>query len=105
MGSAGFTVCADTRECANRSAIVTVTITSPAPSNLRIDFFPAPRLFGEEHSTAALQEDSRMFRALSIFFVALAFAASVSAQGQAINGTIEGTVTDESGAVLPGVTV
>jgi hypothetical protein len=27
------------------------------------------------------------------------------AQGQAINGTIEGTVTDESGAVLPGVVV
>jgi hypothetical protein len=45
-----------------------------------------------------------MFRALSTFFVALVFAASAAAQGQAINGTIEGTVTDESGAVLPGVT-
>ena len=46
-----------------------------------------------------------MFRALLSFVISLAFAASASAQGQAINGTIEGTVTDESGAVLPGVTV
>jgi len=46
-----------------------------------------------------------MFRALSAFLVSLALAASAAAQGQAINGTIQGTVTDESGAVLPGVTV
>ena len=41
-----------------------------------------------------------MFRALSTFLVSLAFAASAAAQGQAINGTIEGTVTDESGAEI-----
>ena len=46
-----------------------------------------------------------MFRAVLTFFISLAFAASAAAQGQAINGTIEGTVTDESGGVLPGVTV
>jgi len=46
-----------------------------------------------------------MFRALSALFISVAFAASAAAQGQAINGTIEGTVADESGAVLPGVTV
>jgi hypothetical protein len=46
-----------------------------------------------------------MFRALATLVVSLVFAASAAAQGQAINGTIEGTVTDESGAVLPGVTV
>jgi carboxypeptidase family protein len=46
-----------------------------------------------------------MFRALSALFISVAFAASAAAQGQAINGTIEGTVTDESGAVLPGVTI
>src|SRR5437899_9551696 len=32
-------------------------------------------------------------------------AAPAFAQSQAANGTIEGTVTDRSGAVLPGVTV
>ena len=46
-----------------------------------------------------------MFRAVLTFFISLAFAASAAAQGQAINGTIEGTVTDESGGVLPGVTI
>ena len=46
-----------------------------------------------------------MFRDLLAFFLSLAFAGSAAAQGQAINGTIEGTVTDESGGVLPGVTV
>jgi hypothetical protein len=35
----------------------------------------------------------------------LAFAGTAFAQSQAINGTIEGTVKDASGAVLPGVTV
>lgn len=35
----------------------------------------------------------------------LGLASSAFAQSQAINGTIEGTVTDSSGAVLPGVTV
>jgi hypothetical protein len=28
-----------------------------------------------------------------------------AAQSQAINGTIEGTITDQSGAALPGVSV
>ncbi len=46
-----------------------------------------------------------MFRPLFALFLSLAVAVSAAAQGQAINGTIEGTVTDESGAVLPGVTV
>ena len=34
-----------------------------------------------------------------------ALTAQAFAQSQAINGTIEGTVKDASGAVLPGVTV
>lgn len=46
-----------------------------------------------------------MSRALLAFFLTLTMAVSAGAQGQAINGTIEGTVTDESGGVLPGVTV
>src|SRR5260370_10927888 len=37
--------------------------------------------------------------------VSLARAAPAFAQSQAINGTIEGTVSDASGGVLPGVTV
>jgi outer membrane receptor protein involved in Fe transport len=35
----------------------------------------------------------------------LAFSSSAAAQSQATGGTIEGTVTDQSGAVLPGVTI
>jgi hypothetical protein len=46
-----------------------------------------------------------MFRFALALFLSLGFAASAGAQGQAINGTIEGTVADESGGVLPGVTV
>jgi outer membrane receptor protein involved in Fe transport len=46
-----------------------------------------------------------MFRVLPALLLSLSVASSVAAQSQAINGTIEGTVTDESGAVLPGVTV
>lgn len=46
-----------------------------------------------------------MVRALLAILLSLSFVASAAAQGQAINATIEGTVTDESGAVLPGVTV
>jgi hypothetical protein len=42
---------------------------------------------------------------LVVALAALAFVAPASAQSQAINGTIEGTVVDESGGVLPGVTV
>ncbi len=46
-----------------------------------------------------------MFRGILSLFLTLALASSVAAQGQAINGTIEGTVTDSSGGALPGVTV
>ena len=46
-----------------------------------------------------------MFRGLLSVLLTFVLATSALAQGQAVNGTIEGTVTDESGAVLPGVTV
>lgn len=50
-----------------------------------------------------------MFRGLLSVVLTLAITSSAtsfaSAQGQSINGTIEGTVTDESGGSLPGVTV
>jgi hypothetical protein len=45
---------------------------------------------------------SRIFNAL---LVVLALAAPAFGQSQAINGTIEGTIVDDQGAVLPGVTV
>src|SRR4026208_1378448 len=47
-----------------------------------------------------------MFRVVGFFFAAVLVAMSVAhpaAQSQAINGTIEGTITDQSGAALPGV--
>jgi hypothetical protein len=46
-----------------------------------------------------------MLRALFIALVSVTLATPAFAQSQAINGTIEGTVTDQSGGVLPGVTV
>ena len=47
-----------------------------------------------------------MFRLLLAFLVSLSAGASpVLAQSQAANGSIEGTVSDASGGVLPGVTV
>ena len=46
-----------------------------------------------------------MFRGIVAFLLVLSLASLAGAQGQAINGTIEGTVTDESGGVLPGVVV
>ncbi len=49
-----------------------------------------------------------MFRATGIWIVALMVATSVArplAQSQAVNGTIEGTITDQSGAALPGVSI
>jgi len=46
-----------------------------------------------------------MSRILSALIMALALAAPVFGQSQAINGTIEGTVVDDQGAVLPGVVV
>jgi hypothetical protein len=46
-----------------------------------------------------------MFRILSSILFALAMSAPAVAGAQAINGTIEGTVVDGQGGVLPGVTV
>jgi hypothetical protein len=46
-----------------------------------------------------------MFRVVVALLIALSFASLAGAQAQAINGTIEGTVTDETGGVLPGVVV
>jgi carboxypeptidase family protein/TonB-dependent receptor-like protein len=49
-----------------------------------------------------------MFRAAGFLFATLVITMSVAhplAQSQAINGTIEGTITDQSGAALPGVSV
>jgi hypothetical protein len=44
-------------------------------------------------------------RKFFLLFVCLALAAPAWAQSQAANGAIEGTITDSSGGVLPGVTV
>lgn len=46
-----------------------------------------------------------MSRIFSALFVVLALAAPAFGQSQAINGTIEGTIVDDQGGVLPGVTV
>lgn len=46
-----------------------------------------------------------MSRILTAFVLSLAIVASAAAQSTAINGTLEGTVKDEQGALLPGVTV
>ena len=46
-----------------------------------------------------------MFRILTALLLSLAVVSSASAQSTANNGTIEGTVKDEQGALLPGVTV
>jgi Carboxypeptidase regulatory-like domain/TonB dependent receptor-like, beta-barrel len=49
-----------------------------------------------------------MFRARGLWIAMLLVAVSVArplAQSQAINGTIEGTITDQSGAAIPGVSV
>ena len=46
-----------------------------------------------------------MLRTFSAFILSLALGSAAFAQSTAINGTIEGTVKDEQGAVLPGVTV
>jgi hypothetical protein len=48
---------------------------------------------------------SSMFRIFTALLLSLAVAAPAFAQSQAINGTIEGTIVDDQGAVLPGVTV
>ena len=49
-----------------------------------------------------------MFRRVGLLFAALIVVMSAAhplAQSQAINGTIEGTITDQSGGTLPGVSV
>src|SRR3954469_4058608 len=49
-----------------------------------------------------------MFRRVGLWFAALIVVMSAAhplAQSQAINGTIEGTITDQSGGTLPGVSV
>lgn len=46
-----------------------------------------------------------MLRIFTAFLLSLALASPAFAQSTAINGTIEGTVKDDQGAVLPGVTV
>jgi outer membrane receptor protein involved in Fe transport len=46
-----------------------------------------------------------MIRFLAASFLTLVMSAPALAQSQAINGTIEGTIVDDQGAVLPGVTV
>ena len=46
-----------------------------------------------------------MFRISTAFILSLAIASSALAQSTAINGTLEGTVKDDQGALLPGVTV
>ena len=46
-----------------------------------------------------------MFRLILAFILGMATALPAVAQSTAINGSVEGVVTDASGAVLPGVTV
>jgi hypothetical protein len=46
-----------------------------------------------------------MLRTLTAFLLSIAIGSAAFAQSTAINGTIEGTVKDEQGALLPGVTV
>jgi len=46
-----------------------------------------------------------MLRTFTAFFLSLAIGAAAFAQSTAINGTIEGTIKDTQGALLPGVTV
>ncbi len=46
-----------------------------------------------------------MLRIFSAFILSLVVGSSAYAQSTAINGTIEGTVKDEQGALLPGVTI
>ena len=47
----------------------------------------------------------RVFRVMFVLLVVLSAASSSFAQSQSVNGTIEGTIVDESGAALPGVSV
>jgi hypothetical protein len=47
----------------------------------------------------------RVFRVMFVLMLILSGSAWSFAQSQAVNGTIEGTISDESGAALPGVSV
>ena len=46
-----------------------------------------------------------MLRIITAFVLSLAFVSPALAQSTAINGTLEGTIKDEQGAVLPGATI
>ena len=46
-----------------------------------------------------------MLRTFSAFILSLAIGTAAFAQSTAVNGTIEGTVKDTQGSLLPGVTV
>src|SRR6187402_1565793 len=46
-----------------------------------------------------------MLRTFTAFILSLALGSAAFAQSNAANGTIEGTVKDDQGALLPGVTV
>ncbi len=48
---------------------------------------------------------TRYFSALATLLVAMLLSVSAFAQSQAANGSIEGTVSDPQGGVLPGVVV
>src|SRR5437899_2013489 len=56
-------------------------------------------------SSFSRRSDPAMIRACFSTLLCLLLAAPLFAQSQAANGSIEGTVVDTSGAVLPGVTV
>ena len=47
----------------------------------------------------------RVVRVMVVLALALSGAATAFTQSQSVNGTIEGTISDESGAALPGVSV
>src|SRR5438128_9179380 len=59
----------------------------------------------DEETTSIQCGGFPMFRGVVAFLLVLSLVSLAGAQGQAINGAIEGTVTDESGGVLPGVVV
>ena len=48
---------------------------------------------------------SRVCQVLFVLVLTLTGSTRTFAQSQAVNGTIEGTISDESGAALPGVSV
>jgi hypothetical protein len=64
-----------------------------------------PRRLTIVHAFTILGILDRMLKKLISAFIVLALASPALAQSQAANGSIEGTITDTSGGVLPGVTV